>query len=306
MDETRTPTSAGSSNTPPIPPEASSLKQIRTFQGDVASALHTQKESIFSIQQTEQLKRRNEGYVAEAPSEDDKKRKEFVLLILGSIVLIALGSLGAWFGYSQYVVKTAPPVLETPLSRFISVQEELEINFASTTRDSFVSIIKEKGAGTPTNSIKHFVLKQGSWKGASLTTTAEFLKKLESSAPASLVRAFDPLFMIGTLGESRFVVVNLVSFENAYPGMLAWEKEMTQDIGDIFATGPTLKTIGVESVFRDVISKNKDVRVLYSVGSTSEPVLLYSFFENRMLIITDSLETLKTIVDRLTQELLSR
>ena len=63
---------------------SSPLKQIRTFQGDVAEALGKQKESIFSIQQSEQLKRASGGTVPEADNdaESDKKRKEFILLTL--------------------------------------------------------------------------------------------------------------------------------------------------------------------------------------------------------------------------------
>ena len=68
---------------PAQPEEKSSpLKQIRTFQGDVAEALGKQHESLFSIQQSEQLKRASGGSVFEA--EEVNQRREFILLMAGS------------------------------------------------------------------------------------------------------------------------------------------------------------------------------------------------------------------------------
>lgn len=280
------------------------LKQIRTFQGDVASALSDQRESLFSIQQTEKLKRASGGSVTEEVGRG--KGGELAKLILSSLVLLALGSVGAWFAYKEYVTKTAPPTIAIPESRLISVQGEVEINFASSSKEEIFSLITERGQEVATNKLEHFVLRNGKGETSPLTTATEFFQKLETSAPSSLVRAFEPTFMLGTYGESRFIIFQLSSFENAFPGMLSWEETMPADIGPLFATDPILKTIGPTSVFKDVISRNKDMRVLSSTGTTTEPVLLYSFFENRILIITDNLETLRTVIERLTQELLTR
>lgn len=297
---------------PALPPEESSadssfhLKQIRTFQGDVANALHDQKESLFSIQQTERLKRSSGRSVAPEPEPANPEQKRAAVYLLAGLALAAAGTFAAWFGYSQYAKKTAPPVIAAPASRFISPQDETDINFASTTRETLVAAVTEKSAGTAAGSITHLVMRQGSASGAPLATTAQFLAKLNAQAPGNLVRAFDPLFMIGSLGSHRFLIIKVSSFENAFPGMLAWEADMAADIGPLFASNEALKTIPSDSVFTDVISKNKDVRVLAGTGTSTEPLLLYTFFENRLLIITDGLDALQTIVDRLAQELLSR
>lgn len=315
MDETQAPgeklPKEPGGNIPETGAGESSLKQIRTFQGDVANALQNQKESLFSIQKTEQLKRSAGGFVEEPAASGGGGKT--LMLVLGSLVLVFLGLGGVWLGYGEYIERSSPPVIIAPQNRFIAVQDELEINFASTTEETLVAMIGEKSSEVPEGSITHLVMRQGSWAGAPLATTAEFLNRLNTEAPSTLVRALDPLFMIGAYrapgsnaGESRFVIFKLISFDNAFPGMLAWEKTLPRDIGGIFANSEELKTIEVEPVFKDVISRNKDVRVLSGSGTTTEPVLLYSFFNNKMLIITDSLETLRILMDRLTQELLSR
>lgn len=286
--------------------EKSPLKQIRTFQGDVANALSDQKESLFSIREVEHLKQSSGGSVPNTTPDDTDKRAQFYLLIIGTFFFLGLGALGAWFGYREFVKKTAPPVIVAPESRLLPAQSEVVLNLASSSRDTLIAFIAKESAGLSGAELKHFILRKGSAAKAPLATTAELLKTLESQAPSSLVRAYDPLFMLGTLGEHRFLIIKLISFENAFAGMLTWEKTLGQDLGGLFVTAPLLKTITPESVFKDVTYRNKDVRILSSVGTTTEPILLYSFFDNKMLIVTDSLETLKTLMDRLTQELLTR
>lgn len=306
MDETRREKSPDAVPDGVLETPSSPLKQIRTFQGDVASALKNQNESLFSIQQTERLKKISGGTPIEASSTEDKNRKQALIFIFGGLLLLILGGSGAWFGYSQFLKQTTPPVIITPANRLVAVQKEVALNFASTTRETLLSTINEEAADNEEEAIMHVVMRQGSWKDAELVTSEEFLKKMEVSAPSSLIRALHPHLMLGAVGEKRFIIIKIDSFENAFPGMLSWEQKLPQDLGGIFSTAPLLKTSAPQTVFKDVVSKNKDVRVLYSTGSTSEPVLLYSFFENKMLIITENLPTLRILIDRLTQELLSR
>lgn len=283
----------------------SPLKQIRTFQGDVATALERQKESLVSIQRTEAAKRSG----LETSSEPKVGRSIF--FFVGGFILIALGALGGRFAYNEFLRKTAPPTIVVPESRFIPVETSEEIDASNVSRESLISEINRSLTGVPPAQIKHLVLN---------TTSAEFLLALEGHAPGSLVRALDPLFMFGSLGEDRFIIFKLISFENTFAGMLSWEKTLGEDLAPLFGSASLLKNIGPESVFKDVTSKNKDARVLYApveTGSaTTTPVLLYSFFsaqggsasggDTEMLIVTDSLETLQILIDRLTRELLSR
>jgi hypothetical protein len=183
----------------------------------------------------------------------------------------------------------------------------VSVNTGTTTRDTLLVRLDQGWSGTGSSELKHLILRKGEGELAPLTAASDFLSILETEAPGSLVRSLEPTFMFGALGESRFIIFKLSSFENAFAGMLSWEKTLARDLGPLFASAPLLKTIPPESVFLDVISRNKDVRVLSTfVASSTEPVLLYSFFDRKALIITDSLETLRVLVDRLTQELLSR
>ncbi len=285
----------------PQTPSASPLKQIRTFQGDIANALNAQKESLFSIQQQETLKRASGGTVPSTSIDDSGPRKEFFFLIVGSLALISLGLTGAWYGYQEFLRRSAAPLIATPETRFLPSQESLTLNAVGLSRETLLIKTAEESLGVPETEIKHFILRNGASSTAPLTTTAELFQVLKTSAPGNLVRAFEPLYMLGSLGQSRFLLIKLSSFENAFAGMLSWEQSLPQDLVPLMGTAPYLQNIESNSVFKDIVWKNKDVRVIYA---STTPALMYSFFDNQMLIITDSFNTLETLLDRLTRELL--
>jgi hypothetical protein len=306
-------------NRPPQTPNPQ-LKQIRTFQGDVATALGRQNESLVSIQQNEASRRRVSGLPSPAESEAaEGKRRDFAFLLLGSLFFIIVGLAGAWYGYREYLSRTAPPVLVVPENRFIAPNSEVSLDISGLNRESFALKFKELVRGTPRDELKHVMVRSGALETSAPITTAELLTLLENRAPGSLVRAFDKLFMTGTVGENPFIIIKLTSFENAFAGMLAWEENLAEDLTPVFSNAERVKAIAPGSVFKDVILRNKDVRVM-EIGVTSpqsseatstprvfmETVLLYSFFDNNMLIITNRLDTLQTLIDRLTRERLSR
>lgn len=276
--------------------EESPLRQIRTYQGDVAEALQKQRESLFSIQQRERAKKESGSRSVMSPD----RKKQLISLSLWSLILVGLGSLGGWFAYNEFMRKTTAPNLEVSANRFIFAGAETEVVLSENSRQVLIKEITDAARGTAGNDVRHITVKNV--EGVPMTTE-EFLKTLEITAPGYLIRALEPLFMFGALGENHFLIVKLESFENAFAGMLAWEKNMGTEIGPLFSTANFITNLKPGQTFADLTDRNKDIRVL-SFGETR--VLLYTFFESDILVIADSLETIRTLVDRLTQEKLSR
>jgi hypothetical protein len=138
-------------------------------------------------------------------------------------------------------------------------------------------------------------------------TFGEFIEVLESNAPASLVRAIEPHFMLGTIGindaTETFLILKLNSYENTFAGMLQWEKSLALDLGSMFSTSLVIQELPPEISFIDLTDRNKDIRAL---TYENIPVLLYSFLEKEVLIITESVEALRSLIERLNREKLSR
>ncbi|MDB5266756.1 MAG: protein of unknown function with transrane region [Parcubacteria group bacterium] len=345
----------------PEDPNAPRLKQIRTFQGDVAAALHTQNESIVSIQHKEVVRtldreRAKEaeqevaqeleklavvtppssdievpaGFVPEKPahqsanmepltvvpierpvpvtiesSEEVAARKHTLLLVIGTLLLISIGGGAGWYAYIGYKTKTEVPVVLDVPNKFLAYESIVNINALALNRDAFIQTVtaeKEKGSGT-----KLIELRRGDALNSPVMNTDTFLALMQSRASGSLVRALDPLFMLGLIGANprhTFIIIKLDSFENAYPGMLNWEQYLAGDLLPLFATIDVVKAIPEGQLWSDVTIQNKDARVLKDLGNKT--VLIYSFFDNNRLVITDTEETLRTIITRLNSEKLAR
>lgn len=291
----------------------SPLKQIRTFQGDMADAIRRQNESLISIQRAEQAKLAAER-AARGEVVDDLEdtthhdgRKVFTFFVL-SLLLIGLGAVGGWFGYQEIARKMTPPEIPISPSRLITTTDTTEIYMGPLSRLELIDKVALASEEVPNpGQILHIDLVTASTTGKLVVPAEKFLEKLETNAPGSLVRAFDPIFMLGAFGgetKSIFLIMPVNSFENAFPGMLTWESTLAQDLGPLFATRNLLSNISSETKFQDLTIRNKDTRVLKD--DQGNIILIYSFFDTKTLIITDNEESLRTLISRLENELLSR
>jgi hypothetical protein len=291
----------------PVKEDLSSLKQIRTFQGDVASALKQQNESLVSIQKRQSVKNEIEKAKTEEPSSGIGKT---ILLVISIILFIGLGGVGGYLTYNHFKTITAPLPVAIPENRFIGVNETKNINSSALTRDSFISLIKSERNGIPEDNpsqITQIELRKGEGETAALLHTSEFILLLQAKTPSSLGRAFDQNFMLGQLGNidrSTFILIKLKSFEQAYPGMLEWEKDIEEDLGPIFIMEEELSKLSPNKNFEDITITNKDARVLKD--SEGKIVLLYTFIDNQELLITDNEDSMKTIISAISAQKLSR
>ncbi|MBX4206412.1 hypothetical protein KW784_01345, partial [Candidatus Parcubacteria bacterium] len=216
MDEPR-------AETPPKEPAPQApLKQIRTFQGDVAEALSRQNESLYSIQAKEHMRGGGAASGEAAP-------RSALPLFAGSLLLIAVTAFGGYLAYGEFERKTAVPAPLAPESLFLSAESSREVDVSGLAREDLAQAVTDAASGTKEGELRHIVVN---------ATTSPFLAALETEAPGSLVRALEPVFMLGTiglgdqsLGSSRFLIFKLASFPNAVGGMLAWEESLASDLG---------------------------------------------------------------------------
>ncbi len=297
---------------PPPPPEQPStpspLKQIRTFEGDVAEAIRKQNESLISIQRKEEKRRDAIKTLAPNVGAGEHRSLKPLLMSLVTIVLIAGGGYASYFAWTTYSEKTALPVLDTPLNQFISTNLVTDVDASTLGRQALIDLVETTRLKDRKDSeMEQLELRRGTEPTSELLSTADFLTRLASHAPNPLVRSFDDLFMLSVLGANpahTVLLIRLDSFENAFPGMLEWEERLVEDMMPLFINRERLSEIPTISEFKDKTIQNHDTRILRD--STGEIVLLYGFFDNNMLIITDTEESFRTVLNRLQSEKLSR
>ena len=274
----------------------SPLKQIRTYQGDVASALEHQNESLASIQKREAVKQ--EAIQKRTPPKQESSSKP-IILVFFIFIFIALGAAGGYFAYMKFKQQTALPVVVVPANRLIPIREARNINTTDLNREQFINLVREEAARSSSAEQKGEIVQLELRKGegdATLLQTSEFLVLMESRAPGSLVRALDSTFMFGVTQSDigrPFIFFKLKSYEQAYPGMLEWEENLREDLLPLFISPEELSAISSESRFQDITIANKDARVLKD--GAGKTVLLYTFIDNEVLLITDNETSLRTL-----------
>ena len=127
------------------------------------------------------------------------------------------------------------------------------------------------------------------------TTVKEFMTSVAPGAPEKLLSALGTTYLLGMYARPQhepFLIFKTVSYEQAFAGMLLWERTMVTDLSPLFPqSSSTIPT------FVDRIVENHDARVLVDNAGTS--YLLWTFVNRSTLIITTSEATLHEVILRL-------
>lgn len=281
------------------------LKQIRTFEGDVAETIKNQKESIVSIQRAEVTRRESSGLPGEPNTE--KSFKPF-FMALGILLFFGLGGAGAYFAYQTYVDKSALPIVDTPANQFLLPTKISEIDASTLSRQAMIGVFAiERSQERGINSITQIQLRRGNTLESELLSPRDFLTRMNANASEPLMRSMSPLMMSGILGDNpphTFLIIQINSFENAFSGMLDWEKRMAEDLLPVFADEEKVNSFPTNSPWTDLVVQNRDTRILKDPNG--ETVLVYGFFEGNLLIISDTEAVWRTLAERLEAQKLSR
>lgn len=260
-----------------------------------------------SIQQTkEELAQHTTLREETSPVQVDIPSK-FPRSIMISLLLLLCG--GALLGGTWYVLQERAPSLEPLVTEsLIFAETSQEVPIETVLGQDLVGLLSVRVKESPVahNTITYLktTLPEGE-RGRRVATTQEWFERLSGSADPALVRAFAPTFMLGVYGGDRnepFLILKTAFYENAFAGMLTWEKTMGNDLAPLF--GSTLSMRAHEnpqspsgSFFSDEIINNKDTRALRNLDGEIE--LMYSFVDRETLVITTNKTTFLEILARL-------
>lgn len=271
-----------------------SIKPLRTFKSDAEEAVKYQNVSTIDIAVAEQ-KRREARNKVEVKEKKPASPGTFILVAVVVILLIA-GGWYYWFISSQDTVEPTPipATVKTivPSSKGSTVY--LEPNSNPLILISSKLAASNAGLGNiytiiPTNS-------------ATSTAFAPIAQVFRSTKiPDRLKRSLSDTYMIGTYtydANSPFIIVKNTFFQNAFSGMLDWEKTMRADLLPLIQVAhPKETAIATSTVFADTVVSNTDTRALKN--EEGDFILLYAFADKDTIVIATNTSTLKYILDRL-------
>jgi len=304
----------------PIPreEEKSAIKQsiVRTFKSDAEEAVKRERMSSMSIAIAEE--KRRQKYQLTSPSDDAPKSKKALLFIVS--LLFVFAGIGAFnFNYIKEKVIVAPTTKKalepTPL---LTADSNSEFNLSEFDKKDAGNLLSEfiNAADIESNSIQNIyiaktVVENGK-ETKKLAESKEFLPLISSKIPDILLRSLSPKYMLGIHswnGNRPFLILKTESYENAFAGMLSWEKNIAGDLSALFPRDipppiqeeitTTEQVLSYKKDFEDVLVKNKDTRALRD--ENDEIFLMYSLPDKETIIITSNTDTLAELLDRLTR-----
>ncbi len=286
---------------------------IRTFKSDTEKAIELEHMSSIRIALAEQKKKQEYQPIAE-PVETPRSKKWFVLIISLFFIFAGIGA----FNLNYIKEKFNPaPKNKIEVSTLITVDSSREINLSEIGKKDLNSLLSESisSANVTKNSIQNiYITENENLVGKEKVTSKaieskKFLYLINSRMPDSLLRSLMPEYMLGIHswnGNQPFIILKTDSYENAFAGMLAWEKYMKEDLNALFslnnrlssgeASTTTRQIYAYQKDFEDILIKNKDARALKD--SDGNIFLIYSLPDKETIIITSNADTLAELFDR--------
>lgn len=221
--------------------------------------------------------------------------KKIILISAAFLLLSSLSALGWFIFFKQKNNNNNPiyPAYPTPL---IAAQKEETI--VAENLDGFKTKISQANKQAyALGDLVYFAIKKSSSPTENYLNTENFLSMLDRRETNSLPLFLENKFFLGVISLTKnhpllVFETKKDQYERMFGEMLNWEKTMSQDLNPIFNT---TFSGGKTSLFKDRLLKNNAVRIYESENGSN---LLYTIFNRKYIIITDSSEALEEVIRR--------
>ncbi len=295
-------------------------KALRTYESDIAEAIQDHRATQVSISIAETKKKQTEETEAEEEKVKSSSIGKNLLLIIVSMLLIGGGTFGAYYLYTLSPVSAKPVEVQNTKSPSL-VRPDLQKVIDVTGKDpsAIINAIKnQKNSVTlGQNGILEVIFGQSnstSSKNLSRVGGPDFISKIGLNPPDMFTRSltFDWMFGFynGDNGSEPFVVLTTNFFQNAYAGLLKWEPVMADNLSEILSikkaipqnnsTSSIDNYFTIRGTFQDNTIHNKDVRQFKDANGDIQ--FMYSFIDNKTIVITKSVAALNEILLRIEQQ----
>jgi hypothetical protein len=160
-----------------------------------------------------------------------------ILSIVGGLILLIAGGVGAYLGYEHYLVKTAPVVIAPTVFAPIFVDDKVQIS-EGTPAGTIELINASVDQSLEPNTIRLLYTENSTTTGNDIFSTLQF------PAPNLLIRnivsADSMAGIVNVEGTSSpFFILSVASYQDTFAGMLAWEPTMPSDMSALFPPYPS-------------------------------------------------------------------
>jgi len=285
---------------------------IRTYKSDVeetVSSNHLSSVNIALAENKRMMERLGESKEAE------KKDKKNYIIILVSFSLVVLGVLAivipVFFVNRKYTPVVTPVTRTSPIITPDST-EDLNLEDLDLARLSKTLSERVDQTSIRVGSIRGIYLTEKNLDNTrNVVNISKFVNLLKFNVPDLLNRTLKPDYLFGMhnfIGNQKFLILKVGSYENAYSGMLSWEVDLWKNFKDLFglvdpdnllSTTTDMFAQDIKS-FQDIVIRNKDCRA--AEDSKGDILLLYCIPDKETIVVTTSQDTFKEILLRMTSK----
>jgi hypothetical protein len=269
---------------------------VRTFSTDLAHAVRKDEMSVIKAAMEEE-KRRHEEELAKSPG--STRNKTYIIL---SIVIILLTIAG--IAVTNIIKKNRTPDIienEVKIPSLISSDATTSIEIGGVGETKFIELTKTAVANVsgPENGIINIYYTNGISGVKQLIETKAFFAGINSKIPEALLSTLGSNFMLGVYTKDGvhhpFLIAQTNDYTTAFASMFYWERDLFSDFHQPFNLPADEDTFAYK--FTDLLVENKDTRIL--VKDDGNIAMLYSFADEKTIVITDGVDTFKEILHRL-------
>jgi hypothetical protein len=312
---------------PPAPPkpegpkDESTIAPLETYQKDMESVISQKNISAVSIAAAEANRASS---MTASPAVQKKPRNWKWLATLGAIVA-GVTLVVAALGFLAYVLTRPAPAVTIGTggsAPFMDVDDTQalvltpdQLNHA-TLMQNLESLKENTSISLGLVSRMYVIVSSTTVEKGKLPDPISAQTLLATLAPNigdSLLRTIDPnYYLLGVHvfdGNQEFLVLKVDSYEQAFSGMLDWERTMATELSPLFSRTPrprtpeelnaistSTPTTTIPTSFRDKIVANHDARAV--INDQGDVLLLWAFIDRNTLVITTNESTLSEIISR--------
>lgn len=291
-------------------PEKPIVTAMHTLKDDIQTVVRVDQISLVRAASLEEDRKMREAQQAQSTPARAQRRSRTMAIVFTSALLVFLG-LAAIGGVFLVMSAQQSPAQKANTGSIMFAEQNLLLPIDNTSPASLkqqIAQFRNAQVGT-LGSITRIVptIASTTADGTSITrpaTTQEFLHALGANIPDGLARSLGGDFFFGMHSADKnapVFVIPVVSYDNAFAGMLAWENTMNADLAPVFTAVPAYRTdqngIPQARTFADTVIRNYDARTLSDDNNVIE--LYYSFPSPQFLVIAESPYTFAEVLARL-------
>jgi hypothetical protein len=302
---------------PPEPVMSKPLENspLQTYSNDFSERVKERGASTATVLAAEQ-----DARTAPPQSAPEVSRGNLIPIIAG-VVLLLLGSAGAFIAYTHYTTDTAPIVLAPSIVAPISVDEKEELR-GTTAAEIRQGIEQSLTRALAPNAVRHLYIASAS------TSNRSVFSALQLPAPDVVLRNIDASHSMAGIVQTNglatpFFILGVTSYGDTFAGMLSWESRMSRDLEAFFPPYSTSVSLPIATTtatttpkasgatkaatttaprafipgFRDEVVSNHDVRVYRD--AEKRVVLIYGYWNPTTLVIARDIPAFIELLSRL-------